>query len=195
MEMMMGRGAAHWARHTVWIATMAAFLAVAPFETSRAETPPASSPPANSPDASQGQAPTTSEPSTPAPLPAPQRGAPESAPEVIEESARDYLDAAAFRAAFEGRTIHLTWNGAYYGSEQYLPGDRSIWTMRGGECQPGFWVYEREIVCFTYETSPTSCWRVFRSDGSVYAESVDGLLLKIVSVTDEPLNCAPDLLS
>lgn len=126
-----------------------------------------------------------------------------SPPEAAEPEApgpeletRTYLDGAAFRALFEGRTIHVTLNGQYYGSEQYLSGDRAVWTMLGEPCQRGFWTYDEPLICFTYEASPTSCWTVFESEGSYYAESVEGrLLLKIASVSDEPLNCAPDLLS
>lgn len=178
------RGLARLAVQTASIAALAALLVGASVNSGHAETPPANNP------LSEPLPEPSSEPEAPVP-----EVSPEDAPIIIEESAREYMDAEAFRSAFEGRTIHLTWNGAYYGSEQYLPGDRSVWTARGGECQPGFWVYDQQLICFTYATSPTSCWRVFRSSGSVYAESIDGLLLKIVSVTDQPLNCEPDLLS
>lgn len=110
--------------------------------------------------------------------------------------ARTYLDAARFRALFEGKTIHLTADNLYYGSEYYIPGDRSVWVFNGGGCQNGKWVYTAaQEFCFTYGSEVPSCWRVFESGGNYYAEAFDGLLLRVAEISNEPLSCEPELLS
>lgn len=111
------------------------------------------------------------------------------------ELGRRDITADEFRAAFEHKTVHLSTNGFHYGSEYYLPGDRSVWIAFDGPCRLGSWTYEGSRFCFRYEADGPYCWRVFVEGGVYYAESVDGLVLRIYSVDEKPLTCDPELFS
>ena len=134
---------------------------------------------------------------TPAPQPVdtPETFPEENAPPPLAlpepEAGRTYINAADFRTLFEGRTIVVTHNGQYYGSEQYFPGDKSLWTLRGGECEAGVWTYSDPLFCFDYGFGASSCWRIFESGGEYFAEGVDGMLLRIAQIHDKPLRCTP----
>lgn len=117
------------------------------------------------------------------------------APDAPPASARRYIQAQEFRDAFENKTVHLTSGGLHYGSEYYLPGDRSVWIGSGGPCRRGEWAYQGDLFCFTYGPDGPHCWRVFESGGAYFAESLEGLVLKIYSVEERPLNCDPGLFS
>lgn len=128
----------------------------------------------------------------------PRKGEPEASNSPLRPPARTdrrYIDAAEFRDAFENRTVHLNSGGIHYGSEYYLPGDRSIWIGSGGPCKKGEWRYSGDLFCFTYGPDGPHCWRVFEVDGVYYAESIEGLVLRIYSVEERPLNCDPGLFS
>lgn len=148
---------------------------------------------------SDGKAPLPAFPSSPdadAPsLKAPESPAERPAPLVPAPSERRYIQAQEFRDAFENRTVHLTSGGLHYGSEYYLPGDRSVWIGAGGPCRRGEWAYQGDLFCFTYGPDGPHCWRVFESGGEYFAESLEGLVLKIYSVEERPLNCDPGLFS
>ena len=113
----------------------------------------------------------------------------------VVESERRYLDAQELRDRFENHTVHLTLGDMHYGSEYYLPGDRTIWIAANGPCEDGVWDYTSAVFCFRYPGHAESCWRVFEARGSFWAESIDGLLLRIVAVEKRPLNCQPELFS
>lgn len=110
---------------------------------------------------------------------------------------RNYLTADDFRQLMEGRTAVLARNGAYFAAEQYLEGDRAIWRPSGGDCQPGVWIYAEPTFCFYYGYGriEDNCWFVYEEDGVYFAESSDGQVLEFASITDEPLDCAPNLSS
>ena len=49
----------------------------------------------------------------------------------------------AFRALVEGKTVHYTLDGEYYGSERFYGKDRATWQFPGGNCEDGtFWESE-----------------------------------------------------
>lgn len=159
--------------------------ASAPFEMSAAQ--------------SSEKAPLPAFPSTPD-VDAPSRKAPEpptlrTAPEAPAPADRRYIEAQEFRDAFENKTVHLTSGGLHYGSEYYLPGDRSVWIGAGGPCRRGEWAYRGDLFCFSYGPDGPHCWRVFESGGDYFAESLEGLVLRIYSVEERPLNCDPGLFS
>ena len=114
---------------------------------------------------------------------------------AVGEQERIYLDPDGFRALFEGKTIHLSAQGRYFGSEYYKKGDRSVWVQVGRPCMPGVWYYEEPHFCFRYEETGTHCWTVFKRGEKFYAVSVDGFELRIDAVDEKPLSCAPELLS
>lgn len=109
--------------------------------------------------------------------------------------ARDYLDAREFRRRYENKTVHLLFGSDHYGSEYYLPNDRSIWIAADGPCQLGDWSYVTPQFCFQYGNDGPHCWTVFDQEGETYAESVEGLRLRIYAVEERPLNCDPGLFS
>lgn len=119
----------------------------------------------------------------------------ETEPKPVSESGRTYLDAEGFRLLFEGKTVHLSADGRHYGSEYYTPGDQSIWIAAGSPCRKGDWYYQAEQICFVYQQDGPYCWRVFRQNGTFFAESTDGFVLEIYKIEDEPLVCEDELIS
>jgi len=72
-------------------------------------------------------------------------------------------DAQQFKRYTEGRVIFFDWQGAPYGAERYLPGQRVIWSFLDGRCIDGEW-YAQDgdtgtEICFIYEDRQTAqCW-------------------------------------
>ncbi|MEM9725098.1 MAG: hypothetical protein AAF909_06530 [Pseudomonadota bacterium] len=139
----------------------------------------------------------------PTPTPPPDVAAPEAVAPKVEplepiaptDAERIYLDAAGFRALFEGKTVHLSSEGRHYGSEYYKSGDRSVWVATDQPCRPGVWYYETPNICFQYDDDGPHCWRVFQRGEGLFAESTDGFVLDIYAVDEKPISCAPELLS
>ena len=98
-----------------------------------------------------------------------------------------------FRALVEGRTLHYTVEGEYYGSEQFYPGDRATWQNPGGSCEQGHWWQIGLELCFRYGN--TSCWKTYEADDTRYAVSRSGLRVDIESIDDRPLLCEGDPVS
>lgn len=74
----------------------------------------------------------------------------------------------------EGWTLYFeTEQGEYFGAEQYLKNNRTIWLPRGGSCSPGVWAEDRQRICFLYGAT-VSCWKIF-ADGpdGIHAENAD----------------------
>jgi len=104
------------------------------------------------------------------------------------------LAADVFEALTTGRTITYSSGGTYYGTEQYLPGRKVIWTF-GDICQEGSWSPEGDAICFTYDDSPEpSCWIFRKRPGGLAAWSAKALLAEpLVSTyqTPTPMSCGP----
>lgn len=111
------------------------------------------------------------------------------------QAARHDLTPEEFRQAFEGKTVHLSTGDVHYGSEYYMPGDRSLWIAGDGPCRQGVWSHRSGLFCFRYAEDGPYCWRVFESAGVYYAESLEGLVLRIYAVEEKPLTCDPELFS
>lgn len=79
-----------------------------------------------------------------------------------------------FRAATEGHTLYFQNEaGEYFGAEQYLEDDRTIWLPRGGRCVDGRWRASEGRICFLYYDA-VACWRVYGANGEVAsAEAAD----------------------
>ncbi|MCV2868128.1 hypothetical protein OEW28_05755 [Defluviimonas sp. WL0002] len=104
------------------------------------------------------------------------------------------LSAEEFEARTTGRTITYSSGGTYYGTEQYLPDRRVIWTF-GDFCREGRWEAVGEMICFTYEDSPEpSCW-IFRAHGGGLAAWSDddpsGEPLVSTYQSHAPMACGP----
>lgn len=110
--------------------------------------------------------------------------------------ADDPLDAAAFEALVEGKTLTFSVGGAPYGIEYYAPNRRVVWSFVGGECTNGDW-YEVEdpsgpVICFEYESTPTAqCWQIFEDGGKIRADFMNepGTTVLYEAVEAEPLVC------
>jgi hypothetical protein len=106
----------------------------------------------------------------------------------------DLLSPEAFEVLTAGRTITYSVDGAYYGTEQYLPGRRVIWTF-GDICQKGSWAPQGDAICFTYDDSPEpSCW-IFRQVPGGLAAWRDQMRIgaPLVSTFQSraPMSCGP----
>lgn len=108
------------------------------------------------------------------------------------------LDAAAFEARTEGKTILFSVGGETYGGEEYLPGHRVRWSFLDGRCKDGRWYEEAGQICFVYEdTQEPHCWRFYDEGGQLvaeFAEDPEGTRFYATSESEEPLYCmGPDL--
>ena len=106
------------------------------------------------------------------------------------------LDADAFEALVQGKTLSFAVGASPYGTEYYAPNRRVIWAFTDGECTTGEW-YEVNspsgpTICFEYETSTEpQCWQVFEEDGKIRAEFMNtpGTTVLYQAVETEPLVC------
>ena len=110
--------------------------------------------------------------------------------------AETLLSGPEFRAATEGYTLYFEDEfGDYFGAEQYLPGQESIWLPRGGQCLPGVWSEDRGRICFLHYDE-VACWRIYGENGgvssAVAADEGDApLQLRIIRRDKTPIIC-PD---
>lgn len=86
-------------------------------------------------------------------------------------------DAQEFDSYTQGRTIHFDWNGAPYGAERYLPGQRVIWSFLDGRCVEGEWYGQNSAngpeICFIYEGRDVAqCW-TYQITGEGLSVSID----------------------
>lgn len=114
---------------------------------------------------------------------------------ALAPSLAEAMDAAGFEAMTAGRTLHFTREGLPFGSEQFLPGRRTLWRFEGDQCQAGRWWPEGDGVCFSYDRDPTPiCWD-FRAEGDGHvAELLEGGLatgftLRLDRIETAPLPC------
>lgn len=115
-------------------------------------------------------------------------------------AAEERLDAAAFEALAQGRTLFFTRDGAPYGAEQYLPGRRVIWQYADGSCSEGVWFAAEGALCFLYEHAERpQCWIFARRGEARFARRPGQPAgtpgeLRLSRITETPLVCgAPGL--
>lgn len=86
--------------------------------------------------------------------------------------AQDGLSGAEFEAFVAGRTMTFGTQGdPTYGVEQYLPGQRVIWSTGDGVCTHGVWYESKGDICFRYEhKDEAQCWRMSIVGQSLRAE-------------------------
>ncbi|WP_424927469.1 hypothetical protein [Amaricoccus tamworthensis] len=110
-------------------------------------------------------------------------------------AAEPIVTAEEFARRVSGRTVHFTWNGEYFGSEQYYRSGRALWRFASGLCQEGFWEFDGGHVCFSYVGDPERmCWRTGVENGRIYATQVeasgeDGITLTESHSDDSDLPC------
>lgn len=104
------------------------------------------------------------------------------------------LDAAAFEALAENRTLYFRSIDGPYGAEQFLPGRRSLWRFEGETtCRAGTWHQEGPAICFLYdgETAP-NCWRMLPTGGGLMVRMEGGdpeAVLVLDRIDAAPLPC------
>lgn len=108
------------------------------------------------------------------------------------------MDAAAFEARTQGRTITYSIAGQPYGIEQYLPGRRVLWAFAEGECKEGDWFQADQFICFDYrDAHGLQCWTFHDQGGELVARfRGDDANAPLVGLTEstEPLACqGPDI--
>lgn len=102
------------------------------------------------------------------------------------------MDAAAFEALTAGRTLHFSLDGAPFGSEQFLPGRRTIWRFRDDLCQAGRWWTEGAAICFAYDAEPAPiCWSFDAAAEGHVAELLEGGLATGFRLTLDRIDTAP----
>ena len=108
--------------------------------------------------------------------------------------AAEPLSGDAFDKLTRGKTFYYGDGVTAYGAEQYMPGQRVLWSWLDEECQYGRW-FEAEsgAICFVYEQEPEpQCWR-FQQDGNRlaahYLNQPDRTTLYELDQSHEPLQC------
>lgn len=82
------------------------------------------------------------------------------------------MTGAQFDAYVTGKTVSFgSVANPDFGVEQYLPGNRVIWSAQPGDCIEGMWYEEDTNICFVYENDPIpKCWQVFDTGQGIRAE-------------------------
>lgn len=117
-------------------------------------------------------------------------------PLAAQEAGPTPMDAAAFDAYTQGRTLSYSMQGQPFGIEEYLPGRRVRWAFVGQECQTGVWYERNTNICFLYDNAPTDeqCWQFTESEGALRGvfQGPDGPSTELYEVqqSDQPLTCA-----
>lgn len=119
---------------------------------------------------------------------------------AIPAKAQSLLTPEAFESLSKGRTLHFTYFGQAFGSEQYFQNRRVLWKPSESECDYGYWFPADDAICFAYERLPDPvCWHFLESGGKHVAISIEqdpGLVieLEIAGSDTKPLNCpGPDV--
>lgn len=102
---------------------------------------------------------------------------------------------AEFEAFSNGKTLIYSEGGTVIGSEQHLPGNRTLDADLDGPCTEGEWFAQGEAICFVYPAYPGKhCWLFWREGGGVMAQTVgSGGPVYGVTASDAPLDCLPDV--
>lgn len=118
-----------------------------------------------------------------------------AAPLATPAAAETLVPPEAFEVMAEGRTLHFTLDGLPFGSEQFLPGRRTIWRFADAECEYGVWRAEGDRICFSYRSiQGPVCWRFLQAADGFLAAQVEGdaetgLRLRMSGIETAPLAC------
>lgn len=105
------------------------------------------------------------------------------------------MTGAEFDAYTRGQTLTFGVDGVPYGIEQYLPGQRVIWSFIGEACREGSWFEAGEQICFEYDDEPgrLHCWTFFDTGNGLRARfglpQDDGTELVEVQRSPAPMMC------
>lgn len=99
----------------------------------------------------------------------------------------------AFDAFSRGRTLHFTYQGQPFGSEQFFSDRRTLWQFDNGPCAAGLWHAEGDSICFSYDGGATTqCWMFVETDTGPRAELISGetpFALDFSHADTRPLAC------
>ncbi len=103
------------------------------------------------------------------------------------------MTAAEFDTYTKNKTFYYGNQGQPYGAEEYLEGQRVIWSFLDGKCQNGLWYQQGDLICFEYEhLEDPQCWSFERSAGGLIARFENDpaqIELYEAETTHEPLLC------
>ncbi|WP_456389520.1 hypothetical protein [Profundibacter sp.] len=108
-------------------------------------------------------------------------------------AAQSPMDADAFEAYSQGKTLYFGYDGSIYGAEEYLPNRRVRWSVLDGKCQDGEWYQDGQMICFVYigESDP-QCWSFYQRQGGLMAQfenDPDLTTLFEIEPSEEPMVC------
>jgi len=107
--------------------------------------------------------------------------------------AQQALNGAEFDALSRDTTMYFTNNGQFFGAEQFLPDQRSIWRAQDGTCVNGKWREVAGNICFLYDNNDGPfCWSITTSDAGITVTSTSGpdpLVLELSGQDTQPILC------
>ncbi len=82
---------------------------------------------------------------------------------------RQWLPAQDLMAQVNGRATQIfTQDGALYGTEYFLPKQRTVWLPAGAtQCVNGAWTIRGDLTCFRYEGGFGSCIKYYKSADTI----------------------------
>lgn len=108
-------------------------------------------------------------------------------------AAQSPMDADAFEAYAQGKTLYFGYDGTLYGAEEYLPNRRVRWSVLDGQCQDGHWYQDDQLICFVYQGEPDpQCWSFYQKGGGLMAQfenDPDLTTLFEIEPSDTPMVC------
>lgn len=108
-------------------------------------------------------------------------------------SAQTPIDAAAFEAYTQGKTLIYGQQGTPFGIERYLPDNRVQWSFLDEQCMDGRWYAKGPEICFVYDDEPNEqCWLFYLDTGGLsasYTGDSDGSRLYETRQSLGPMRC------
>ncbi|KPU84957.1 hypothetical protein JI58_00540 [Marinosulfonomonas sp. PRT-SC04] len=108
-------------------------------------------------------------------------------------AAQTPMDADAFEAYSQGKTLYFGYNGTLIGAEEYRPNRRVRWSARNGDCKDGTWYPDGQMICFLYEGNPDpQCWSFYQQNAGLtaqYENDPDQPMVSEMAANGEPMIC------
>lgn len=108
-------------------------------------------------------------------------------------AAQTPMDADAFDAYSQGKTLYFGVGGELYGAEEYLPNRRVRWSVLNGKCQEGQWYQEDQLICFIYDgETDAQCWSFYQGENGLMARfenDPNRTTLFEIEPSDKPMVC------
>lgn len=101
-----------------------------------------------------------------------------------------------FRSLSVGKTFYFYRNGVFFGAEQFLKNQKSLWQFQDGtsECLNGTWFADDDYICFTYVQDPrVQCWNFIQKSAGFSVRGkgeTPDMDIDLSHIDDKPLDCA-----